>query len=141
MRHGVIIAFLASSSVYSELLAHAIALANAIRQLLQYGPPTGSQLGQLVCRNSVWVWRQSEFSKDQIENSALLSSGCGTDPISDQRILRWGFAVCELVYIHSNYFLPLCRLLALRRIAPERPQRPLLEESRTRRAERSDRCL
>jgi hypothetical protein len=38
MRYGVVTAFLASSSVHSDLLAHIIARANAIRQFLQYGP-------------------------------------------------------------------------------------------------------
>jgi hypothetical protein len=86
--------------------------ANAIRQFLQYGPATGSQLGQPVFVIAFGVSLQSELSKDQIENSPLLANGCGTDPIADQRILRWRFGVCELVHIHSNVFLPLCRLLA-----------------------------
>jgi len=83
--------------------------ANAIRQFLQYGPATGSQLGQPVFVIAFGVSLQSELSKDQIENSPLLANGCGTDPIADQRILRWRFGVCELVHIHSNVFLPLCR--------------------------------
>jgi hypothetical protein len=44
----VVTAFLASSSVHSDLLAHVIARANAIRQFLQYGPPAGSQQGTPV---------------------------------------------------------------------------------------------
>ncbi|MCK1512971.1 hypothetical protein IVB22_10355 [Bradyrhizobium sp. 190] len=52
---------------------------------------------------SVWVSLQSEFSNDQVENS--FQSDCGTDAMSDQRILRWRFAVCEVVYIRSERFL------------------------------------
>jgi hypothetical protein len=96
-----------------DLLAHVIARANAIRQFRQDGPPTGSQLASLLFENSVCVSLQSEFSNDQIESSALLSSGCGTEPISDQRILPWRFAVCEPAYIHANFTLPPCRLSAL----------------------------
>jgi hypothetical protein len=73
MRYGVVIAFLASSLVHGDLLAHGIARANAIRQLLQYGSPAGSQQARLLFKISVWVSLQSEFSNDQVENSALLS--------------------------------------------------------------------
>jgi len=47
MRYGVVTAFLASSPVHGNLLAHAIARANAIRQLLQYGPRVGSRQASL----------------------------------------------------------------------------------------------
>ena len=47
MRYGVVTAFLASSSVHGDLLAHVIARANAIRQLLQYGPRVGSRQASL----------------------------------------------------------------------------------------------
>jgi hypothetical protein len=45
MRYGAVTACLASSSVHGDLLAHAIARANAIQQFLQYGSPAGSQQG------------------------------------------------------------------------------------------------
>jgi hypothetical protein len=68
MRYGAVIAFLASSSVHSDLLAHVIARANAIRQFLQYGSFAAGQA--CYSKISVWVSLQSEFSNDQVENSA-----------------------------------------------------------------------
>lgn len=53
-------------------------------------------------KTSVWILLQLEFSNDQVENS--FHSDCGANAISDQRILRWRFAVCELVYTRSKRF-------------------------------------
>jgi hypothetical protein len=113
MRYGVVTAFLASSSVHTTFLRMLLRVPMQSDNSFSMGPPTGSQLASLLFENSVCVSLQSEFSNDQIENSALLSNGRGTEPISDQRILPWRFAACELAYIHSNFSLPLCRLLAL----------------------------
>ena len=51
MRYGVVTAFLAISPVHGNLPAHAIARANAIRQLLQYGPRVGSRQASLPFKN------------------------------------------------------------------------------------------
>jgi hypothetical protein len=56
----------------------------------------------LLFKNRRPVSPQSGSSNDQVENS--FQSGCGADAISDQRILGWGSAVCELAYIHSTRF-------------------------------------
>jgi hypothetical protein len=102
MRYG----FLASSSVHGDLLAHVIARANAIRQIVQYGPRVGSRQGkpaiQKIC---VWVSRQCRFSNDQFENRAVFKSGCEAGAISEQTIRRWRLAVCELLYISSKRFV------------------------------------
>jgi len=46
MRYGAVTAFLASSSVHGDLLAHVNARANAIRQFLRQDSPAGSQHGK-----------------------------------------------------------------------------------------------
>jgi hypothetical protein len=72
----------------------------------------------LLFEQSVWVWWQSRFSNDQIENAKRCVQTAA-------ELTRYGFkgycgrgvAVCELVYIREKFFLPVCRLLALLRSA------------------------
>lgn len=73
---------------------------------------------RLLFKNRCLVSPQSESSNDQVENS--FQSGCGADAISDQRIPRRRFAVCELAYIHSTRFRALLRLLALSYLTGDR---------------------
>jgi hypothetical protein len=69
----------------------------------------GSQQARLLLRNRRLAL-QSEFSNDQVENSAAFKMAAEPTRRSDQSILRWRFAVCELVYIHAKHFLA-CMLL------------------------------
>jgi hypothetical protein len=78
-------------------------------------PLVRSRARLLFKKIGVWPPRNSGFSNDQVENS--FQSDCGTGAMLDQRILRWRFALCDLVHIHSTRFRALCRLLALSYLA------------------------
>jgi hypothetical protein len=69
MRYGLIPAFLASSLVHSDLLAHVIARAKAIRQLLQYDSPAASA-GKPPFKIGVWCHRSAD--SNQVENITRL---------------------------------------------------------------------
>jgi len=64
----------------------------------------GSQHARLLLRNRRLAL-QSEFSNDQVENSAAFKMAAEADAISDQSIPRWRVAACELVYIHPKRFV------------------------------------
>jgi hypothetical protein len=81
----------------------------------------GSRQASLLFRNG----SQSEFSNDRLRTAGCFQNSCGTDAISDQSILRWRFAICELVYSHSKRFLAGMSLLAPLRLAGVSWETPL----------------
>jgi hypothetical protein len=113
-RYGAVTAFLASSSVHSDLLAHSLRVPNAIQIFTKYRRPAGSRQGKPLFKINE-VSMQSEFSNDRIENSMLFQNSCRTDVILDPSILRRRSAACELVHIHSIVSLQICRLGTFRK--------------------------
>ena len=116
MRYGVVIAFLASSLVHGDLLAHVIARANAIRQLLQYGSPAGSQQARLLFKNkrlgltAIWV-----LERPGREQCAAFKTAA-----EPTRFQIKGYCGGALRYVNwltsaQNVSLPVCRLSAVLR--------------------------
>jgi hypothetical protein len=119
MRYGGVTAFLANSSIHGDLLAHA----KAIRQFLQYDPRGWFAASEPVIQKLAFGSHCNLSSRTtRLRIARCFQNGGGTDAISDQSILRWRFAVCELVYIHARGFLTGMSLVGTWRTSQVQPR-------------------